>query len=203
MAARNLISVITSVLVAAIAGAALLYGVELVRYEAAEFSVADVPPEVAASFSDFVGLRGRARRALTPTYALDTASRGDIEDVLVVEPTNGPYWLALAKTLDDGGAPQGTAISALHMSEAVEPREAQTMAQRVVFILNAWEKLSQSDQQLAIVHLVENAAHAPGGAHARIVRALAAKSEATRAAIKSALIEKSGGDRALATDLGL
>jgi len=203
MAARSLVSVVTSVFVAAIAGASLAYGVELTRYEAAEFSAGEVSSEVAASFSDFAGLSGRAQRALTPAYALATASVSEIEAVLAVEPTNGAYWIALAKTLDDGGASQASVLSALHMSEAVEPREAETMARRVVFILSLWEKLPEADQQLAIAHLVERAANAPGGAHERVVRTLAAKSEATRAAIKKALIEKSDGDRALATDLGL
>jgi hypothetical protein len=203
MGMRNILSVATSGLVVAISIGAIAYGAALTRFEAAPFTSDGGSPEFFSGYSDLVGLRGPARRIAAPEYALETASRSEIEAVLKVEPANAAYWLALAQNLQEGGGSQDAALSALRMSEAVEPRESATMALRAAFILRHWETLPESEQRLAIANLVELGAGLPDRDRERIVSAVAAKSEATRDAIRAAFLEKTGGDRALLTGMGL
>ncbi len=203
MATRNVVSVATSALVVAISIGAIAYGAALTRFEAATFTSDGASPEFFSGYSDLVGLRGPARRVAAPEYALETASRSEIEAVLKVEPTNAIYWLALAQNLQDGGGSQDALLSALRMSDAVEPRESATMALRAAFILSLWETLPESEQRLAIANLVELGARLPDKDRERIVSAITAKSQATRDAIRAAFLEKTGGDRTLLTRMGL
>jgi len=193
----------TSVLVLAVSAAAMIYGIEMTRYEVAAFARADASPEIAAAYSNFVGLRGRARRALAPEYAVETASRVEIENVLVVEPTNGFYWLALAENLQDGGGSRDEMLAALHMSEVVEPQEAATMGRRAIFILSLWDDMPESDRRLASAHLVELGERLPTDVWLTIVRIIAGKPDSIRAEIKLDIQRGTGGDRRLATFLGL
>lgn len=202
MAGFSPVPVVTSVLVLAVSGAAMIYGVEMTRFESAAFARAGVSPEIAASYSDFVGLRGRARRVLAPEYAVETASRDEIENRLIVEPTNGFYWLALAENLQDGGGARDDMLSALHMSEVVEPHEAATMGRRAIFVLSLWEDMPESDRRLATAHLVELGERLPTDVRATIIRIIAGKSDIVRAEIRLA-IQQGTGDGRLAAFLGL
>jgi len=196
-------SAATSVILLVIAGATMIYGVQMTRFEVAAFAGADVPTATAAAFSDFVGLRGRARRALAPENAVEIASREEIENVLVVEPSDGFYWVALAENLQDGGGARDKMLSALHMSEVVQPHEAATMERRAILILSLWEDMPESDRWLASGQLAELGFRAPTDVRATILRIIGSKSESVRAGIRGHILERAGDDSSLPTFLGL
>jgi hypothetical protein len=196
-------SVVTSILVIAVSGAAMFHGVETTRYETEAFAGAEASPETAAAFASFLGLRGRARRALAPEYSVETATRAEIENVIAVEPANGFYWLALAENLADGGEARDRMLAALHMSEAVQPHEAATMGRRAALILSLWEQMPRSDRRLAASQLVELGERVAPETRARIVRIVAAQPDSVRAEVRDEIVERAGDDRRLLTFLGL
>ena len=199
-------SVATSILLIAISGATATYSVALARFEASGFGHRYASAEVAAAFANFAGLRGPARIALAKGEGLpEDTSLEDIEKVLEVEPSNGVFWLRLAEKQYQGfgDAERLASLSALHISEVVQPREAKTMVIRTVFILRHWEDLPPSDRLLAIAHLVELNENLSDDDREVIAQTLTGKLETSRKEIEQAILDRAGGDKKGFSWLGL
>jgi len=189
-------------MVIVVATATMLKGVQVVRFEAASFATSGPSRDAVLASSEVLGLRGRAARAVTPSYALEQAAPEAIENVLLVEPTNGIYWLALAEGWQDEGAAQEKVLSALRMSEVVQPREAVAMARRAAFVLSLWDEMPVTERGRATTDLVELGARLPGDDRSFIAGILKGKPDEVRSSVRAALRQKSVDSRELA-DFGL
>ena len=203
MSARSVQSVIIGSAVAVMGAALLVKGAAITRFEWAALNRSAVGPSIAEAYSDVLGERGAARRSLAPADHFEATSRQAIEDVLVVEPTNGLYWVGLAETLQDEGADLQSVLRAVTMSAVTQPREAATMARRATFLLSVWPVIPETYRHLAIANLVELGLLAPADDQIRIRQIVAAQNEQTRKAIREALLEKANGDRRLLPQYGL
>jgi hypothetical protein len=112
-----------------------------------------------------------------------------ISEIAENSPTSSGAWQDLAQSRLERGAPMESVLAAFHMSDLTGSHEAPTMVQRVLFGLDHWSELPESEQQVVVRNMVVTivtieSEQRPQESYRQI---LAAKSEAERDQVRAAL----------------
>jgi len=232
MTASRLFQAATSAGIAAIAGVALICGVQVVffnadvaRVEAAAASAVPDPAtrtqwiatEAAPALSPRDAAAMLAQWQTTPgvggTARTMIAARGagssqperllEITRALSVAPTAGAQWLAFADVTLRLGYGTEHALRAYDMATLTARREGDQMLARALLVLREWERMPEETRRAGMAGLGE-VGRSFGKAGVEAVRgAVAANTVEARKEIADALAPKLGGDKAFQKAVGL
>ncbi len=175
----SLRSTLTSLCLIALALAAIVKGVDMLRFEALDAAVqaslhqpepnnpAALKAQRRQNFAAMAALRpwistaGLSVKAredvlfLSRAADIDKATEANLIELLTRNPTAGAAWLDLAVLLRSRDAPLSQILAALQMSSLTHPREQETMTERTLFCLELWQSLPADEQRRALNQLAE------------------------------------------------
>jgi hypothetical protein len=187
-------------------------GVNIVAYERLEARVdrargqrIDATLGSISAWKNTSGLATRARTLALQTIMAETpgdtaAMENALDELVKASPTSVAAWQALAAYQGARGAPIERVLPAFRMSALTGSHEGYYMAQRVMFGLQYWTELPESDRRATIRDLVGSAVEYGPDRYRNIV---AGKSQVERDEIRAAILTSGRGSKALFQALGL
>jgi hypothetical protein len=192
---RNLIGLVTTIVMVAFCASAIGLGARIVAFLRAQATAgAFVDRNALRAFAAIPGLAYSARQGLFSGEVQLTDVEGakrrqsELAEILSVWPLSSAHWLLLSAMDSVAKESSVWVIAALAMSNVTGGNEGYIMPERAIFALSQWENLPSDLRSTAIRDLVIGWKSFTSPKLAQLQGILSAKSERERAVMRAALL---------------